>query len=359
MNEARSGHPFHMYDAIRAQPEAFRDVAHHSAAAATDFAAGMDPDGRIFLVGTGTSYHAALMGEHLFRLLAAGVRAEAVAAFDFALYGPALTPADTVVVISHRGSKTYSVASRARAQAAGCRTAMICGQGAPLPDSPPAAVFPTVPQEKSSAHTVSYTGAVAALSALAAAAGRALGAVPALADEALTAAIPDALRRALDQELHVAAAAGRHAGCRRIWLAGAGPDAVTATEAALKIKETSYLQAEGMAVESLLHGPFQCTGPDDLFVAIASGGPGTERLAGLAEMAADIGARCLWVGAAAAPADCVHIPVPEAPEPFHALTALIPVQLFAYHLALTRGTDPDGFRLGDPRFARAGQRARL
>src|SRR3712207_8664690 len=48
-----------------------------------------------------------------------------------------------------------------------------------------------------------------------------------------------------------------HVGHRRIWLVGGGPSAVTAEEVALKIKETSYLQAEGMSTETMLHGPFQ------------------------------------------------------------------------------------------------------
>ncbi|WP_287518038.1 SIS domain-containing protein [Okeania sp. SIO2C2] len=52
---------------------------------------------------------------------------------------------------------------------------------------------------------------------------------------------------------------------RRIWLVGGGQNAITAYEIALKIKETSYLQAEGMSIETMLHGPFQCTETEDLF----------------------------------------------------------------------------------------------
>jgi glucosamine--fructose-6-phosphate aminotransferase (isomerizing) len=51
--------------------------------------------------------------------------------------------------------------------------------------------------------------------------------------------------------------------------------------------------------------------------------------------------------------------VPEVPEPFSALSCLVPLQLFSYHLALARGTNPDNFRVDDPRFARADVSGRL
>ena len=93
----------------------------------------------------------------------------------------------------------------------------------------------------------------------------------------------------------------------------------------------------------------------------ATPGPGADRLEALARMAAEVGAECLWVGGAAPPAgvSCESLAVPEAPAPFSCLTSLMPLQLLAYHLALIRGTNPDGFRLEDPRFARAAQHAKL
>ncbi|MDQ3912614.1 MAG: glutamine--fructose-6-phosphate aminotransferase, partial [Actinomycetota bacterium] len=60
-----------------------------------------------------------------------------------------------------------------------------------------------------------------------------------------------------------------------------------------------------------------------------------------------------------APQTAVLLNVPEVPEAFSALTCLVPLQLFSYHLALARGTNPDSFRAEDPRFARADVSARL
>ena len=119
-----------------------------------------------------------------------------------------------------------------------------------------------------------------------------------------------------------------------------------------------------MQAEAMLHGPFQSTEADDLFVLIAPAGAAQERTLELAGAAQQIGAPWVLVddgtaepaGAAEATARLV---VPPVPEPFSALTCLVPLQLFAYHLALARGTNPDVFRTDDERFARVRASVRL
>jgi len=159
----------------------------------------------------------------------------------------------------------------------------------------------------------------------------------------------------------MAALAREHAGRRRIWLLGGGPGAVTATETALKIKETSYLQAEGMPTETMLHGPFQCVEADDLFVLIAPSGAARDRTLEVAELIDEVGAPYLILSdeTTEAPRAAGVLRVPEVPEPFSALSCVVPLQLFSYHLALARGTNPDTFRVDDPRFARADVSGRL
>jgi glutamine---fructose-6-phosphate transaminase (isomerizing) len=156
--------------------------------------------------------------------------------------------------------------------------------------------------------------------------------------------------------------AREHVGRRRIWLLGGGPSGVTATETALKIKETSYLQAEGMPTETMLHGPFQCVEADDLFVLIAPPGASRERTLEVAELVEEVGAPYIIVGdetTGGRSGAAGMVMVPEVPEPFSALSCLVPLQLFSYHLALARGTNPDSFRVDDPRFARADVSGRL
>ena len=164
--DLRTEHPFHMYEAIQAQPEAFARAVERNEAAADEFAEDVASCERLFLIGIGTSSHAARVGGHLFRTYGGGQDVLAMHSFDFALYGPPVGPEDCVVAVSHRGSKRYTAAALARARESGCRTALVTGEGGSGADSADAA-FTTVAQERSSAHTVSYTGAVGALASFA------------------------------------------------------------------------------------------------------------------------------------------------------------------------------------------------
>lgn len=360
--EPRTRHPFYMYDAMRAQPDAFAAVVARTSPAVEGPAGRFAACDRLYLVGIGTSYHAALAGEHLVRSYGGGISAYAAHAFDFALYGPRLGPRDGVITVTHRGTKRYTRDALMRAREAGCPTVVVTGEG---PDDRADAdvVLQTVPQERSSAHTVSYAGAVAALSVLAAAVGAARLGRAALDAALLERAVPAALRGALALEPEIAGHARGFATSPRIWLVGGGPGAIAAIEGALKIKETSYMTAEGMSAEAMLHGPFQCSEPEDLFILIAQAGPAQSRVADVAGAIREIGARCVVVddGAATALRDGVAArwSVPPVPEPFTALTCAVPLQLFSYHLALARGTNPDSFRLEDPRFAKAYRRVTL
>ena len=361
--EKRAGHPFLMYEAIHAQPDAFARVVARADAAMGVVAAEVASCGRLFLVGVGTSYHAALVGEHIVRAYGGDMPVYVYPSFDFALYGPRVGAGDCVIGISHRGTKSYTVRALARARAAGCRTVLVTGEGNAARRPAADAVFETVPQELSSTHTVSYVGALAALSTFAGHLGRHRTGTRLLPAAVLAESVPAALRTALAAEGDAQGWAHAHVARRRFWIVGGGPGAVTAQEIALKIKEAAYLQAEGVAVETMLHGPFQCAEPEDLFVLIAPAGAAQARVVELAGMVAEIGAAYLVVSdgtpASLRPGAAGWSVVPAVPEPFTALSCLVPLQLFSYALALARRTNPDGFRLDEPRFARAHARVRL
>jgi glucosamine--fructose-6-phosphate aminotransferase (isomerizing) len=359
--DTRNAHPYHMHEAILAQPEAFIRVVEGNQDAVDPFASRIGSRERIFLAGIGTSHHATLVGEHLMRTYGAGPDARAVHSFDLALYGPELRPDDCLVAVSHRGAKRYTALALEKAREKGCPTALITGEGGGG-EGRADVVFRTVPQEQSSAHTVSYTSSVAVLASLAGRLGHHRGGSTTLPGGLLGEEIPGALRAALETEEQVEELAREHAGRRRIWLLGGGPSGVTATETALKIKETSYLQAEGMPTETMLHGPFQCVEADDLFVLIAPSGAARERTLEVAELVEEVGAPYVIVGdekGGGRPGAAGVVRVPEVPEPFSALSCLVPLQLLSYHLALARGTNPDTFRVDDPRFARADVSGRL
>lgn len=351
----RTAHPYHLHDAILAQPDTFAASIRANTALLDQLAERVAAATRLFLVGIGTSYHAARIGEYLLRTYAPATDARAIHAFDFALYGPRLRPDDVVLVVSHRGTKRFSRASLGRARETGCFTALVTGAGEGADTSAASLTLRTVANEQSSAHTISYTAALALLAALARRLGTGQPDAPTLAESYLLETLPAHMREALALEPRMEALARQFVDRRRIWLAGSGPSGVTAQEIALKIKETSYLQAEGMSTETMLHGPFQATDPDDLFCLIAPQGPGQERTQTLLAQAEAIGAAALVAsdGTLAVGPGVELCTVPSVPEPLSALTCLIPLQLFTYGLALVRGTNPDGFRLEDARFAKA------
>lgn len=347
-----------MYDAIQAQPATFAEVARRVQTQAEQVASSeLARAARIFLVGTGTSSHAAQIGYYLLRNVRSASHTphiQALPAFDFALYGPtALSERDCVIVISHRGVKRYSLDAIKQAREANSYTLLITGQGNPASVQYAHSIFKTTEQDKSSAHTVSYTGTLAVLSTLAVALHQQAN----FSQLYLQSEFPALLSTCLQSDLQMKELAQRAFPRRRIWFVGGGPSGVTAQEAALKVKETSYLQAEGLPTETMLHGPFQCVEPEDLFVLIAPAGPAQERTMQLGPMIREIGAEYLVIDDGSARK--LHqsasgvVSVPPVPEPLTALTCVIPLQFFAYYLALARGTDPDGFRKDDPRFAAA------
>ena len=116
---------------------------------------------RIFLVGTGTSYHGALVGQYLMR--SAGVEAWAIPAFEFVNYPPRIKADDGLLLLSHRGTKRFS---QAALEAFDHREhwLAITGDGSPLHGP---GVINTVAQERSPVHTASHTGAMVRLAQLA------------------------------------------------------------------------------------------------------------------------------------------------------------------------------------------------
>ncbi|MDQ3184191.1 MAG: SIS domain-containing protein, partial [Actinomycetota bacterium] len=126
--EQRSSHPYHMHDAILAQPGAFVRVAERNEGPVDELASLMASRERVFLAGIGTSHHASLVGEYLMRAYGGGPDVRTIHSFDFALYGPELRQEDCLVAVSHRGAKRYTALALERAREKGCLTALVTGE---------------------------------------------------------------------------------------------------------------------------------------------------------------------------------------------------------------------------------------
>ena len=277
--EVRQGHPYLMYDAIMRQPEAMEDMLKKHANTVQPVAAELARKRRIYLVGIGTSWHAALVAGHWFRKFAGnGPVIEVLHSFEFCAYPPPLGEDDAVVVISHRGTKTFSYLALEMAKSNGAYTIAITSTD-PGPRITVADVqLQTVAQERSAAFTISYTAGLLVLGMLASALGSwtdqsgDVAQLRARLDE-----IPAAMEQVTARLSELQRATRRFQSRERFICAGWGPNTASAYEVALKIKETSACDSEGLQIEQLLHGPFCSVDQTCLVTLVAPPGPGYER----------------------------------------------------------------------------------
>ena len=341
---ARTAHPYRMYDAIVSQPEAIASVIAFQRGRCAEIGQTLAGKRRIYVVGIGTSWHAALVGAGI---MTNGPEAFAYNSFEFCTAAPAITAADAVIVISHRGTKRSSYDALDVAVAAGAYTVAITSTD-PGPRIQVADVgIQTVEQETSSAFTVSYTTALTVLAMLNLAMGGRLDD----ADNGLG-ELPAQVSRILAAEGDVKAVVAEHRDKGRFISAGWGTNRANAYEVALKIKETSRADCEGFQIEQLLHGPFCSLDSDCLLTIIASPGDDRGRALDLTRAAAALGAP-VWALTnrpedGLADAGARVFPLPHCPSTLTPILSVVPLQLFTYHLALARGTHPDLFQQDDP-----------
>ncbi len=347
----RAGHPYFMYESIYSQPGAIRLVLRNNAEALTAAAAHLKAVEQVFLSGIGTSWHACLVGELLLSQIGRlGHRVRAFHSFEFRNYWPDPGPKTGVIVVSHRGTKRFSLEALQKAKAAGGVGVVITGKGSGEGLKIADYVLSTIEQENSAAHTVSYTTALALLAALAAEIGGDPGTMHALE------AVPDQMAFLFGQESWEELAT-QFQNRRRYYFVGGGPNTATAYEAALKMNEANYTTTVGLNCEQVLHGPWAAMEASDLVWLIAPPGPSYERCLALARAANEIGTPVVGMveeGDTELSALCVQtITLPPIPELLTPMLAVVPLQLFTYHLALLRGTNPDTMRANHPAYGRA------
>lgn len=347
----RSGHPYYMHDAIYAQPGALRLVLRGNGEALREAAGRLREARQVLLAGIGTSWHATLVGELLLaRAGRLGHRVRALHSFELVNYWPAPDPQTGVVVVSHRGTKRYSLEALQRAKAGGGVGVTITGKGSGDGLGIADYTLRTVEQEASAAHTISYTCALALLAALAAEIGGD-DEVPRALD-----ALPDQLAFLLGQEAWENLAA-RFADRRRYYFVGGGPNTATALEAALKMSEANHAIAAGFGCEQFLHGPYCALTREDVLFVVAPPGRAYERCLMAAQAARAIGAPVVALvrdgDRDIAPLAAETIALPEVDELLSPIPAIVPLQLFTYHLALQRGVNPDTMRSDQPEHGRA------
>lgn len=351
------GHKHFMSKEIFEQPGALRDSmrgridvrrAAVRLGGIRDFAGRFGRARRVVLTGCGTAWHAALVGEYLFEAMAK-VPTEVEYASEFRYRNPVVDQHTTVIAVSQSGETADTLAAVQEAKRLG---ALALGAvnvvGSTIARETDAGVYLHVGPEIGVASTKAFTGQVAVLAMLAAHLGRRKRRFPkaecakflgALAE------IPSQTEDALRCDGQAKDIAERLAD-RDNWLyLGRGYNYPVALEGALKLKEISYIHAEGLPAAEMKHGPIALISDGMPVVFLATRGAQYEKIVGNIEEVRARGGHIIAVATVGDDrigklADDV-IYVPDAPEPLQPLLTVIPLQLIAYHAAVARGCDVD------------------
>ena len=303
--------------------------------------------GRVVLVGCGTSLHAGLVGEYAFEDLA-DLHAEVQQAAEFRYRNPILGSRDLVVAISQSGETADTLAAVREARQKGAFVMSLCNVvGSTIARETGRGVYLHAGPEISVASTKAFTCQVAVLLMMALKLGRGRRFCR---DEGIRLAreierIPQFVEEVIRLDEPIAAIAESYAMTEHAFFIGRGPMFPVALEGALKVKEISYIHAEGYHAAELKHGPIALLEKDTPVIAIACDIPGKDKTLGNIEECRARGARILGLITDGDQEAAAHMDDAIAIPRCHPLVATIPaavaLQLFAYHLARHRGCEID------------------
>ena len=303
---------------------------------------------RVVLVACGTSYHAGLIGRTLIEQLA-GVPAEVDIGSEFRYRNPLVGPDTLVVALSQSGETADTLGAVKTARAKGAPVAAICNVvGSALGREAHGVIYTHAGPEIGVASTKTFTATITALYLLALHLGRVRGVLSAADGRARLQElieIPRLVETTLGHEEVVADLARRFIHHRDFLYLGRGIHYPIALEGALKMKELSYIHAEGHAGGEMKHGPIALIDQSMPVVALLPRDRNYDRmLANVEEVKARDGVVVALAdeGDAAIRGKVAHvIGVPAVPELLAPLVLTVPLQLLAYHVAVRRGCDVD------------------
>ena len=304
---------------------------------------------RVTIVACGTSYYAGMVAKYWFEQFAR-VPVDIDFASEFRYREPVLEPGGLALFISQSGETADTLAALRHARSEGQKIAVVCN----VPTSTMAReadllLATHAGPEIGVASTKAFTCQLAVLAALAANLARARGRLSREAERVLVRHLSEApaqLNAALAYDEAIQEMAHVIAGARDVLYLGRGPDYPLALEGALKLKEISYIHAEGYAAGEMKHGPIALIDDSVPVIVIAPSGPLFEKtVSNMQEVQARGGKVVLisdYDGIAEAGEGCLAtITMPKVHPLIAPLVYAIPVQLLAYHVAVAKGTDVD------------------
>jgi glucosamine--fructose-6-phosphate aminotransferase (isomerizing) len=303
---------------------------------------------RLQIVACGTAGYAAFTAKYVFEKLA-GLPVDVEVASEFRYRDPAVTPGALAVAVSQSGETADTLAALRYCKAQGLRTATLVNVHTSTMAREADVMWPTwAGPEIGVASTKAFTAQVSALLALAVAAGVQRGRIDAATEAKLVRELLEAPRliaEALAVDAPIRKIAHEIAKARDVLYLGRGAMYPLALEGALKLKEISYIHAEGYAAGELKHGPIALVDEETPVVVIAPHDALFEKTASNMQEVAARGGKVVLITDGAGAGRAHDIPFVIVVPTTEALTAplvmAVPIQLLAYHTAVQKGTDVD------------------
>lgn len=303
---------------------------------------------RIIIVACGTSWHAGLVAEYLFEDLAR-IPVEVEYASEFRYRNPIIYEDDVVIAISQSGETADTLAAIELAKSKGATIIGVCNVvGSTIPRTTHAGSYTHAGPEIGVASTKAFTAQVTVLTLMALSIARKKGSISESRFHQLLnelEAIPEKVERVLKTNEQVKYIADIYKESRNFLYLGRGYTFPVALEGALKLKEISYIHAEGYPAAEMKHGPIALIDQEMPVVVIATKGASYEKVVSNIQ---EVKARKGKIIAVVTEGDTVvknladfTIEIPETDEILVPLISVVPLQLLSYHVAVMRGCNVD------------------
>jgi glucosamine--fructose-6-phosphate aminotransferase (isomerizing) len=302
---------------------------------------------RIILTGCGTSWHSALVGEYLIEELAR-IPVEVEYASELRYRNPPIDNNTLVFGITQSGETADTLAALRETKRKGHRTLAICNVvGSSIAQAADGGIYLHAGPEIGVASTKAFTSQCCVLAMLALYLGRtrhiSYESGKRIIDELRS--LPGLVRQALACDSHVRVVAEKYKDATNVLYLGRQYNFPTALEGALKLKEISYIHAEGYPAAEMKHGPIALVDAHTPSVFLIPHGTTYDKVMSNMEEVKARGGPIIAIGSQENERvreiadDVIHIP--EAPDFLQPIVSVIPLQLLAYHIALQRGCDVD------------------
>ena len=353
----KGGYEHFMLKEIHEQPRSIRDCFRGrlnategwvSLGGVKDYEQKMIQAQRIVMIACGTSWHACLVGEYLMEDLAR-INVEVEYASEFRYRNPIIGENDVVIAVSQSGETADTLAALELAKSKGATILGICNVvGSSISRITDAGSYTHAGPEIGVASTKAFTAQVTVLTLLALSLAHKKGTISETKFRTMLSeleAIPEKVKRVLERNNDIEAIAAIYKDATNALYLGRGSSFPVALEGALKLKEISYIHAEGYPAAEMKHGPIALIDEEMPVFVIATKGTSYEKVvSNIQEVKARKGKIIAIVteGDTDVKAMADHvIEIPDTDEHLVPLLATVPLQLLSYHIAVMRGCNVD------------------